>query len=71
MDLNSPRLHFNWGFHDAANDLRKDRGFKPGGVSNPQGPHFMPSYEQGYRAGYAAAQRGESTESSELAWTSR
>lgn len=70
MDLSSPRIRFNHGFHDGAADVARGK-FQPGGMLTPTKPHFDKLYEQGYRAGYAKAQVGESTETSDPAWKTR
>lgn len=59
----NPQARFNWGFHDGASDVEHDR---PNKWANKT--HFSNEYRQGYLIGFAAAQRGESTESSEAAW---
>jgi hypothetical protein len=70
LDLNSPRIRFNGGFHDGAADAPRGN-FKPGGILTPNKPHFDKIYEQGYRAGYLAAHEGQNTDSSEPAWKVR
>lgn len=59
----NPQTRFNWGFHDGAADVASSRENKWAAT-----PHFSNEYRQGYLAGFSAAKRGESTESSEPAW---
>jgi len=59
-----PQMRFNGGFHNGADDLRKERGNKWAGQE-----HFDSVYRTGYLIGYATAQRGESTETSFEAWS--
>ena len=64
--LESPRVRFNWGYHDGASDFlnRRRRKWLNGH------PHDK-TYGQGYDYGYEDALRGEYSESSEAAWKSR
>ena len=62
LSLDSPRIRFNWGFHDAAADVRYGRAVRD--VSH----HSCLAYAAGYVKGVAAAQVGEPTDSSEPAW---
>lgn len=58
--LQSPRITFNWGYHDAANDVRTQHA--------RTAPLRGEWYANGYHAGLAEAQAGRSTENSSPAW---
>ena len=61
--LNSPRVRFNWGFHDATCDI--SRGRQARDVSG----HFCRPYAAGYLAGVQAMiGRTERPETSGPAW---
>lgn len=73
--LESPRLHFNWGFHDAASDVKSKRPKRQVGKGNPPskpGPYPLnpadPAYAAGYMAGWDTASAGKPTDSSDAAW---
>ena len=63
VTLDSPRVRFNWGFHDATCDI--SRGRKARDVAG----HFCRPYAAGYLAGLQAmAETSERPETSEPAW---
>lgn len=68
LSLDSPRIRFNWGFHDGA---ANHAGRSYTDAAEFARKHFDREYARGYLAGFEAAQRGESTESSEPAWKAR
>lgn len=59
----TPRLKFNWGFHDGAADVEHNRPNKWIATSHPSN-----EYRQGYLSGFNTATRDASTESSDGAW---
>ena len=58
-----PQKYFNWGYHDAAADVRNGRPNKWEGT-----PHFSPEYKTGYAAGWVAGSNDENTECSQYAY---
>lgn len=68
--LNSPRITFNFGFHDATADAERGRPNRAYGEGHPMPPaESYPGYEAGYRAGYADfVATGKRADSSEPAW---
>lgn len=69
LTLSSPRIRFNWGFHDATADKLRKRNR----IDIPQGKLFcLPRHDKPYCAGYFAGQRADISqgkpESSEPAW---
>jgi hypothetical protein len=62
----TPRIRFNWGFHDGAADQR--RGFVALWNRGAVVHHHDGTYLAGYRAGQDAVKAGLSTESSDAAW---
>lgn len=63
LTLDSPRVRFNWGFHDATCDI--SRGRKVRDVAG----HFSRPYAAGYLAGVRAMDgAAERPETSEPAW---
>ncbi len=61
-DLDSPRIRFNWGYHDAAMDVRE--GWKIRDMS----AHFDRNYAAGYVEGVKDAREGAYEGNSERAW---
>jgi hypothetical protein len=67
-----PRVWFNWGYHDGANDTQN--GWKRADgctVSDIQVKHFDRNYADGYVAGVYDFRDGKYTEDSTLAWKNR
>jgi len=72
-DLNTPRIKFNWGYHDGATEHERGRGrlvtndtkMTPGKTISRKA---QPFYAQGYEAGRDASIRGEYYNNSEDAW---
>lgn len=63
ISLDSPRVRFNWGFHDATCDVSRGRRVRD--VSG----HFCRPYAAGYLAGLQAmVGASERPETSEPAW---
>lgn len=60
-----PRIRFNWGYHDGANDVIKGRR-----VRSMTG-HFDRFYAQGYEAGVDDARAGDYCDDSSVAWAHR
>ena len=54
---------FNWGYHDAALDLREGRANKWA-----ETPHTKAAYPAGYLAGFKDAQGGRYNDDSSHAW---
>lgn len=74
LTLDSPRVRFNWGFHDATHDRemgRRDRRYRCAGTlfCLPQGKDAASkAYRAGYEAGRQADVSNGRPESSESAW---
>jgi hypothetical protein len=64
--LKSPRVRFNWGYHDGASDYARKRPRKW-----LHGHPHDKVYGQGYDYGYEDAMEGTYSESSDAAWASR
>lgn len=67
--LNSPRIHFNWGFHDGQHDAER-------GTMRTYGKHLFclpkhdPAYCDGYKAGHLEYRlAGKRNETSDAAWS--
>ena len=63
LELSVARQHFNWGFHDAASDVRHGRPNKW-----KRKDHFCKPYKSGYLLGYFYAKHDMPTDSSDAAW---
>jgi hypothetical protein len=68
-DLDSNRVRYNWGFHDAATNhankwIRPDRLT----VETILAGHFDPIYAKGWVAGWMASEKGEYSGTSITAW---
>lgn len=70
----TPRIRFNWGYHDGAADVKHNRPNKwtiASYFSNEYRQGYLAvsnEYCQGYLAGFNAATRVEGTDSSDGAW---
>jgi hypothetical protein len=60
----SPRIRFNWGYHDGANEAKRER------IRNVAG-HYDKVYAQGYRYGVEDQTAGVYQGNSDKAWTER
>ena len=60
MNMNNPRIRFNWGYHDGAlaYDLRQGYRYT----------HFDRQYLAGWQAGYEGRKQGAYTTDSTQAW---
>ena len=70
----SPRIRFNWGYHDGAGDVANRREIKVyGRTSRMTGKPWKPDkiYLQGYEYGVEDARNGVYTGNSDAAWKSR
>jgi len=59
----TPRISFNWGFHDGALASKLGKPNQWVGVRHPN-----VAYKLGYTDGFRSQRDGESTESSQEAW---
>jgi hypothetical protein len=64
LSLDSPRIRFNWGYHDGADEFARGcrRDVRVGGG-------IVKAYVDGYAAGVADARGGTYAGDSETAWT--
>lgn len=63
LDMKSPRIRFNWGYHDGAQTVLRHW--------RRHNSHFDKIYFQGYQAGLRDAQSGTYVEDSTQAWKER
>jgi len=61
--ITEPQIRFNWGYHDGAYDVERQRSAQWAGQT-----HFDPTYEAGYHAGHADATAGRYCGWSADAW---
>lgn len=67
-DSSSPRIRFNWGFHDGAHD--KNRGIDRRNIAQGE-LHCLPKWDDIYNAGYMHGQSADMQrvpDTSEPAW---
>jgi hypothetical protein len=65
--LNTPRIRFNWGYHDGA--FAKERGLLGNGHVADMSAHKDRIYAAGVSAGRADVEHGEYRENSDSAWS--
>jgi hypothetical protein len=72
--LTSPRVRFNFGYHDGAANKRANRQamwLKCYQGNGSMGSHYDKIYVEGYWQGHEAQAAGQYMESSQAAWSAR